>query len=249
MNEPRKHHYVPVFYQKQFANAKGLLWVYDRRLRAYKELSPTTVCLKKDLYALKPQNAPIDQRIESKVMSYVDGVGSSAMRALLAGRATRETFENLAYFIGVQFNRLPSFGAMVSEIYTKAGTGIMRMMAADVGRMQSIIEQYTAKTGESVGVSAKSMVEAVQNNQIEAVATERPFLQHIFTQAESLSQVIVALDWQILIAPFGTGFMLSDSPVVVVPPRGVNAVGFAVPGAVKYFPMTYGYCLRLGDAP
>lgn len=114
--------------------------------------------------------------------------------------------------------------------------------------MQSIIEQYTAKTGESVGVSAKSMVEAVQNNQIEAVATERPFLQHIFTQAESLSQVIVALDWQILIAPFGTGFMLSDSPVVVVPPRGVNAVGFAVPGAVKYFPMTYGYCLRLGDA-
>jgi ABC-type amino acid transport substrate-binding protein len=100
----------------------------------------------------------------------------------------------------------------------------MRMMAADVGRMQSIIEQYTAKTGESVGVSAKSMVEAVQNNQIEAVATERPFLQHIFTQAESLSQVIVALDWQILIAPFGTGFMLSDSPVVVVPPRGVNAV-------------------------
>jgi hypothetical protein len=25
--QPRKHHYVPVFYQKSFANAEGLLWV------------------------------------------------------------------------------------------------------------------------------------------------------------------------------------------------------------------------------
>jgi hypothetical protein len=28
--DPRKHHYVPVFYQEGFANDAGLLWVYDR---------------------------------------------------------------------------------------------------------------------------------------------------------------------------------------------------------------------------
>jgi hypothetical protein len=35
---------------------------------------------------------------------------------------------------------------------------------------------------------------------------------------------------------------------VVVPPRGVSDVGFLVPGAVKYFPLTRRYCLRFGDA-
>jgi hypothetical protein len=28
-NDPRKHHYVPVFYQRNFVNEKGLLWVCE----------------------------------------------------------------------------------------------------------------------------------------------------------------------------------------------------------------------------
>ena len=196
---------------------------------------------------MKPENAPRDRRIESKIMRYIDGVGSSAIRGLLSGQPTRETFETVAYFMGVQFNRLPSFGAMVSELYTKAGTAVMRMMASDVGRMQSIIERYTENTGESIDVSAKSIVEAVQGNEIEFVATEWPFLENLFTQAENIMKVIMALDWQILKAPWGTGFIISGSPVVIVPPKGTNTVGFGVSGAVKYFPLTYSWCVRLGD--
>ena len=37
--EPRKHHYVPVFYQKNFTNDSELLWVYDRGLRALRMLT------------------------------------------------------------------------------------------------------------------------------------------------------------------------------------------------------------------
>ncbi len=245
MSESRKHHYVPVFYQKQFTNAKGLLWVYDRRLRTYKELPPASLCFKKDLYALKPKNAPKDQRIESQVMSYIDGVGCTAMRDLLSGRATRETFDTLAYFIANSIG-YPLLARWFRSCMTRP-SGVMHTMAADVGRMQSIIDHYKKNTGESFDVSAESMVDAVKGNEIKVVSTERPFLQHLFSQAEDISKVILALNWQILIAPYGTGFILSDSPVVVVPPRGLTAVGFAVPGAVKYFPLARGYCLALGD--
>jgi hypothetical protein len=248
VSEPRKHHYVPVFYQKQFTNAKGLLWVYDRRPQTYKELAPESVCFEKDLYALKPENAPRERRIESLVLSHIDGVGSSAIRELLSGQPNSQTIQALAYFIGVQFNRLPSIGRAVTAIWTKIGTDMLRVMTANVGRMQSILERYARDTGKSVDVSAESMVEAVRGGHIEAVATERPFLQSIFTQAESITDVIVGLDWQILVAPPGTGFVICDSPVVVVPQRGITDVGFLVPGTVKYFPLTYRYCLRLGDA-
>jgi hypothetical protein len=37
----RKHHFVPVFYQKGFADRDGLLWVYDRKLRTFKRLHPS----------------------------------------------------------------------------------------------------------------------------------------------------------------------------------------------------------------
>lgn len=247
MSEPRKHHYVPVFYQRQFTNAKGLVWVYDRHLQTYKELPPPSLCFKKDLYALRPKNAPKDQRIESQVMSYVDGVSASAIRDLLSGHATEETFDTLAYFLAVQFNRLPSFGTMVSELYTQAITGVMHTMAADVGRMQEVIDRYAKTNGASLDASAQSMVDAVQGNHIEVVATERPFLHHLFSQAEDISKVILALDWQILMAPLGTGFIYNDSPMVIVPPEGQNSIGFGVPGAVKYFPLSRERCLRLGD--
>ena len=38
-NPPKKHHYVPVFYQRYFTNDKGLLWVYDRKLKTYNALT------------------------------------------------------------------------------------------------------------------------------------------------------------------------------------------------------------------
>ena len=248
VREPRKHHYIPVFYQNQFINAKGLLWVYDRCLHTYKELPPRSVCFEKDLYALKPENAPRDRRIESLILSYVDGVGSSAIRGLLSGPPNNQMIQDLAYFIGVQFNRLPSVGRTVSEMWSKIGTGMLRGMTANVGRMQSILERYTRETGKSVAVSAESMVEAVRGGHIEVVATERPFLHGIFAHAVTVRDAIERLDWQILMAPRVTGFIMCDSPVAVVPPRGVKDVGFLVPGTVIYFPLNYSHCLRLGEA-
>jgi hypothetical protein len=147
------------------------------------------------LYSLKPENAPRDRRIESLVLSYVDSVGCSAIRELLSGQPNNQIIQDLAYFISVQFNRLPSVGREASEIWSKMGTGLLRGMAANVGRMQTILERYTQKTGKSVAVSVESMVEAVRGGHIEVIATERPFLQSIFTQAERLSSVIVQLDW------------------------------------------------------
>jgi hypothetical protein len=248
VNEPRKHHYIPVFYQKHFTNAKGLLWVYDRCLHTYKELPPRSVCFEKDFYALKPENAPWDRRIESLVLSYVDGVGSWAIRELLSGQRNNQMIQTVAYFIGVQFNRLPSVRRAVSEIWNNIGMEMLRGMTASVGRMQSILERYTRETGKSVAVSAESMVEAVRGGQVEAVATERPFLHGIFAHAVTVSDAIDRLDWQILMAPRVTGFIICDSPVVVVPPRGVKDVGFLVPGTVISFPLNYSHCLRLGEA-
>jgi len=247
MSESRKHHYVPVFYQKNFVNSHGLLWVYDRRLKTYKELHPLSICFEKDLYTLKRENAPWERRVESVCLKLVDEVGARAIRELLSGNASGEILATLAYFIGVQFNRLPSVGKFIGSVYVKGAREMMRLMAANVGRMRSVLERYSLETGKSVNVSAESMVEAVKSDGLEIVATEVPFLQSMFRHADNLRKVIQGLDWQILLAPPQTSFIICDNPIVVVPPSGTKDVGFAVPGAVKYFPLTYRFCLRLGD--
>jgi hypothetical protein len=92
------------------------------------------------------------------------------------------------------------------------------------------------------------MVEAIKENRLKTVATEVPFLRHMFSQAEGISEMIEQLDWQVLIAPPSVGFIICDNPAVVVPPQGCASIGILIPGTVKYFPLTRQYCLRLGSS-
>jgi hypothetical protein len=248
MSEPRKHHYVPVFYQRNFADPNGLLWVYDRRLKSYKQLSPTVVCFEKDLYALKPTDGrPRDRRIETKCLSIVDGLAATAIRELVSGKANQETIQAVAYFIGVQFNRLPSIGRFLGALYVRGAQEMMRLMAVSTERMQGVLDDYARKTGEPLTVSADSMVTAVKENQLQVVSNEVPFLNHLFSQAFAASKALERMEWQVLISPPQTGFMLCDAPLTVVPRIGTTSVGLAVLGAVKYFPLMRGFCLRIGD--
>jgi uncharacterized protein DUF4238 len=248
LNDPRKHHYVPVFYQKHFANAKGLLWVYDRKLQTYKELHPDVICFERDLYALKPDAAPKDQQVELMALSLADGYCATAVRELVPGDPPSfETLVTIAYFAGLQSSRLPSVGKFISAIYKKGVEEMMRLTSVSVERMQSTLDRYAEKTGEAITVSAESMVEAVRDNQVEVVIREVPFLRHIFQYATFLNKQFIQFSWEILVASPDRGFILCDDPVVIVPPRGVTAVGLIIPDSVKYFPLTRSLCVRMGD--
>jgi len=187
-------------------------------------------------------------RIESMALAAVDGAFAAALRELVPGKfPSEDTFHAIAYFIGIQYSRLPSFARIVSATYKKHAEEIMRMMAANVARMKSVLDKYSRETGEELNVSPESMVEAVREKKIEVVVSEVPFIKLLFRQAESLSELIVRLSWRILVASPESGFILCDNPVVIVPPRGVVDAGFVVPGSVKYFPLSRKLCLRLED--
>jgi hypothetical protein len=201
VSEPRKHHYVPVFYQKYFVNPNGLLWVYDRSPKTCKELHPKSVCFKKDFYTVRREDAPWDRRVETQIFSIVDGISSSAIREFMFQSPTRETIGNVLYFVAVQTHRTPTFARTMKEMYVSSAEEMMRLMAVDVGRMQSVLDSYSRDGGESVNVSAESMVKAVKERGLKVEATEMAFLNHIFSQAESTFKLMAQLSWQTLIAP------------------------------------------------
>ena|GEM_PF-2494510 len=249
VGDARKHHYVPVFYQKNFTNANGLFWVYDRQRTASQELAPKVVCSQKDLYAIVPSQAPKDQRLESQALAIADGMCAAALRELITGKMPPNltTMANVAYFVALQASRLPSTSKHISDVYRKVAEEFMRLSAVSVERMEELINQYSEATGETLNVSAESMVEAIKGNHLEVVVSERPFLEHLFRNADFLSKVFMGMSWDILLAPADTGFILCDDPLVIVPPYGGKDIGVGIPGAVKYFPLSRLCCLRISD--
>jgi hypothetical protein len=155
--------------------------------------------------------------------------------------------EETAFFAAFQYMRLPTVGRDISETYARSIEELGRIAFANVERAQAVLDRHAEQTGETVDVSAESMVEAIQGKHLKFTATEIPFLTNMMEQAGTLKKLIMKLEWEILVASAATGFIICDSPVVIVPPKGGDQVGFLVPGAVKYFPLTRDLCLRLGN--
>jgi hypothetical protein len=240
---PRKHHYVAAFYQRNFINENGQLWVYDRWRQRYTELNPTSVCAETDLYSLKRDGAN-DPLVEIKVLGPVDDMGATSIRRLRdEGMVDRAA---IACFVGFQSTRLPSTAKIIRELHERAADAIMRMTAATEERMQATIDNYVRDTGKNIDVSAKSLVEAVQQNQLHVTANKSVSLESMVEQAKLVSNFLETLPWQILEAPVDSGFIICDNPVTVVPPWGVDNIGFGIPGTVIYFPLTRRLCLRAG---
>jgi hypothetical protein len=163
------------------------------------------------------------------------------------GNPSHDAEVRVAFFLSFQYTRVPTISRDVRATYAKAVEQLARITFANVERAKAVLDEYERDIGEPVGVTPESMVEAIQGNHLAFLATEISFLRNMVEQAVSLNNLLTKLDWEILVASDETGFILCDCPVVIVPPKGCEQVGFLVPGSAKYFPMTRGLCLRLGE--
>jgi uncharacterized protein DUF4238 len=189
--DPRKHHYVPVFYQNNFVNEDGLLWVYDRVHRTYKELHPRVICFEKDLYTVKPENKPPDMQVELKILRNVDACGSRGIRDFQIGKPNREAEQEIAFFMAFQWNRVPTISRDIRRTYAKTIEELSRVAFANVERAKTVMEQYEQGKGEALNITPESMVEFAQGGRFEIVATEVAFLTTMIKQAMSLTKVLL----------------------------------------------------------
>jgi Protein of unknown function (DUF4238) len=80
---PRKHHYVPVFYLKQWTGPDGRLCEYKRV--AGRRTFPAGTAYQKDLYRLEGVPDALAQAVESKFMHLVDTEANYALDKIVSG--------------------------------------------------------------------------------------------------------------------------------------------------------------------
>jgi len=241
-----KHHYVPVFYQKYFAASDGLLWVYDRKLKTCKQLHPISICFQKDLYAYKLPGGP-NQIVETGFLRKVDGVSAKAFKQLMKdiARPTPELLGQILFFAALQHTRVPANKQFVSMLHELGASDLMQVAFANVERATEIVAKYERETGERLGVTPESMVNAA--TRLKPVATEVPFIESVVEHTDMVAKVFSELDIKLLISPPQVGFVLSDCPVTIVPPPSLPVAGFKSPGTFTFMPLTRHTCLRFGQ--
>jgi hypothetical protein len=247
MASGKKQHYVPQFYQKGFANSEEMLWVYDRKMQAYRFLHPKSICVEDDLYSIRPKDGPTNRAIETKVLHRIEGTAATAIKsAVSVENITENHIEIIAYFIGLQFTRLPTFMRMVLGSYQKYLDEFARVNFTDVNRTAKILERYQRDTGDQSEMSAETMTDMIVNKKVTIGPTEMSFLQQMFRHAEVCAKRLHESSWTFLEAPGSSGFVVCDRPFVSVPPEGVRfpTLSYGTPGVVNYFPLSKRFCLR-----
>lgn len=96
MSQPRKHHYIPVFYLKQWTNTNGKLIEYSRTHRGAlvaKPVGPKSTGFQRDLYAFADCPAEIAQYLEREFLKRTDSLAAKALSKLFSGNAVPWTAE------------------------------------------------------------------------------------------------------------------------------------------------------------
>lgn len=86
MQEGQKHHYIPIFYLKQWTGADGRLCEYSRpydKVKAYRRY-PSQTGFSYGLNTLATYPAPVSEIVERKLMQAIDSKAAAALRSLLA---------------------------------------------------------------------------------------------------------------------------------------------------------------------
>lgn len=135
--DPKRHHYIPVFYLSEWASGDPLLLCQMSRPHkgiACKTKSPSAMGYQDDLYALAHVGEEMKQVLEKIFFQKTDDAGAKAMQMLLAGNvdlegSIREDWvrfvmsllsrnpEKIAYIRGAYEDQIPGFRAELEAIF------------------------------------------------------------------------------------------------------------------------------------
>jgi hypothetical protein len=107
-NEPKLHHFLPEAYLRRFADARGDLWVIDRKQGIVRRQSPEVTAAERELYILDDDCG--GRRVESALADLVDGPRQHPIRVLdEGGRLRDEDAGKLAIFVSGSYVGTPAF--------------------------------------------------------------------------------------------------------------------------------------------
>lgn len=239
MAKPKRHHYIPRVYLKNFTNSNGKVWVYDKELNTLKELSTKDTTLEKELYTITDADGNKDYSLE-EFFGKIETTASPIINKIINKQViSLEEKTQLSLFVALLDNRTVA----AIDDYNKTSSDIL-MWIKDVrlyhGEFDSLINKMECSKEEAMQKFKDAKIRLNKETNLKSL------IELAGISAEYFSQ----MEWRILyIKNKNCNFITSDNPLFLLPEKISNDYGYgiATPGVQKIIPLTSNIILSIGD--
>jgi hypothetical protein len=250
-SEPKRHHYVSVFYLSGFTD-DGHLQVFDRKTGEIRRQSPKDTTVRGNFYTFIDKNDQKRFDLE-KLFSIIEGRASSALKTIENGESpSHEEREHLALFIAMTAIRTPAALEEARHVKQEVLRAEMRlrMTTQQQAYLQVKESQPFGTTEEDLQKLATDVFETVNENRFTVEASDELARKASLKLWTPVAQTIFDRDWTVVEAPGDAEYLTSDSPAVLAPLERFKdePTGFASLHAHLLFPLSKKFALVMnGD--
>jgi hypothetical protein len=227
MSRAKKHHQVPQFYLRTFADAKGRVTVFDRRTGRSWNQRVEEVATNTNLYTVRDRDGRPSDVVE-QALADAEGTVAGSVGAMLAPTPHLVDVDRaqVAFFVALQFIRT---AAMRDQLENILDLNTRMMVEANVGgdppdQVERFIRQRYADAPEWLKDQIRGIA-ADPSKRIELPTEE--WTGHFAPLIHDLAGLLLRRGWWLASAA-DRAFLTCDDPVVLtVTPGDLPGVGFA----------------------
>lgn len=246
MNEPKRHHYLPQFYLKNFCK-NGFLWVYDREDNKYRQQTPINTAVKKKYYTTTGPDGKSHNIIEAVLANIEDKTKYIIEKIDIKKSINLEDKCILAIFIAFLYGRVPEFEIKINELTEKLLKRYNKLAIPNEKKAEIIIRQF-ANDKDQENMSPKKLLDFVRNENYRIKVPRQHSLKTMYFLAREFPLIFIQMDWQFWYSSKNSSFITSDNPFVVSRPQNYHGpYGIGTKGAKKLIPLTQKVCLVMCD--
>ncbi len=248
---PKKHHYLPQFYLRRFANDDGKLWVFDRETKSYRCVTPKEVGQENHFYTFIDKDGKKNGAIET-YFSDIETYASNIIEKLLRLESlTKEEKGNFSSFIAFQRTRTPEYEKTLNEMTEKQTKAMLQIRYTNEEQVGELLKRYEKSTGRETGLLPKEYLSFIHGNKMKISLGKNESLRQMLDHGERTASCIANMEWEVVHSMGNSSFITTDNPFIIGGPAQwpkFYGVGLTTPGTKKLVPLTSKLCLLMGDA-
>lgn len=251
MTRPKRHHFLPQFYLKNFCK-DGRLWLFDRERFEFRCQAPSDTAVRREYYTLVGPKGEKNVDVE-EWLATIEGDAKPAIDALSSGRPIdAKARADLAALVALFITRTPEFRKTNQELMEVLVRGVNKFAMGTPEAARRTLEQVEREKGKKSEISPEELAEYVSSEKYSVQVQDFAHIRLMLSTFTEFATLFAGMNWLVLMAPPKASFVTSDNPVAKIPPPDFDPMGFrgyglATPGATKLMSLSQSACLLMGD--
>ena len=243
MSEPRKHHFIPQGYLKNFSiSDKGKQVVLlDANRKICVPVSVKDVAQRRDFNRIEIDG--VDPNIIEKSLSHFEGKASCALRLIKEGSVfDSDVKDYILNLMALLIVRSPQMRSNQSNFYAKSAMMIMDLVLTDESRWN----EHMNKFPENERISYAKAKKFFESEKYSITTNVETLIHNEFKMLDSVLRCLYARDWRMITCVEDSQiFLTSDNPVTIswdcpekIPLIYRSSPGYGMKNTAVYFPLT-----------